>query len=213
MGNIRYLSIVLFVSFSVAVMAEGTAPLDIEKGEGFFEIIPPQPTEEADKIEVIEFFWYGCPHCYQFEPHFSTWIESLPEDVHVIKQPAIFRDNWAPGARAFFIADALDITDKVHADLFDAIQKKRNPLQTEEQMAEFFVGHGVPKEDFHATYNSFIVTTRMRQAENKSARYGVTGVPAVIVNGKYRTNGSTAKTFPQMIAIMDALIAKERANK
>ncbi len=176
---------------------------------GFAQIVPPQPTRETDKIEVIEFFWYGCPHCYNFEPHLSEWLKTVPDNVQFIRQPAIFSSEWAPGARAYFVADALGITDKIHRDLFSAIQEQNRRLDTEEQMADFFVEHGVEKSAFHDAYNSFIVATRMRQAENMPIRYGVTGVPAIIVNGKYRTNGTLAKTFPNLLSVMNDLIAKE----
>jgi len=198
---------ILIICFvSSVVLAESVSP-------GFARIVPPQPTQETDKIEVIEFFWYGCPHCYSFEPHLSEWLKTVPDNVQFIRQPAIFSSKWAPGARAYFVADALGITDKVHSDLFNAIQVQHRSLDTEAQMADFFVEHGVEKNAFHGAYNSFIVATRMRQAENMPMRYGVTGVPAIIINGKYRTNGTLAKTFPNMLSVMNDLIAKESGSK
>lgn len=201
----RYLTrigILILCCVSSAVLAEDAGP-------GFVKVVPPQPTQETDKVEVIEFFWYGCPHCYNFEPHLSEWLKTVPGNVQFIRQPAIFSSNWAPGARAYFVADALDITEKVHSDLFSAIQEQNRPMDTEEQMADFFVEQGVEKSAFHGAYNSFIVTTRMRQAENMPMRYGVTGVPAIIINGKYQTNGTLAKTFPKLLSVMNDLIAKE----
>ena len=202
MGYLTRIGILILFFVSSAVLAEGAGP-------GFVQIVPPQPTQETDKIEVIEFFWYGCPHCSSFEPHLSEWLKTVPDNVQFIRQPTIFSAEWAPGARAYFVADALDITDKVHSDLFSAIQEQHRPLDTEAQMADFFVEHGVEKNAFHEAYNSFIVATRMRQAENMPIRYGVTGVPAIIVNGKYRTNATLAKTFSNLLAVMNGLIAKE----
>jgi protein dithiol oxidoreductase (disulfide-forming) len=209
MQYLRLLGIILGLFSATGVLAQDANLPDVSKGEGFVKIVPPQPTQEKDKIEVIEFFWYGCPHCYTFEPFLNEWAKNLPENVLLIKQPAIFSSKWAPGARAYFVAEALGVTDRVHADIFDTIQKERRPLETEDQLAEFFAEHGVDREDFHQAYNSFIVTTRMRQAESMPARYGVTGVPAIIINGKYRSNGTLAKTYPGLISVMNALIKQE----
>jgi len=179
---------------------------------GFAQVIPPQPTQDKEKVEVIEFFWYGCPHCYNFEPHLTEWVKGIPDNVQFIRQPAIFSSKWAAGARAYFVADVLGVTDKVHSDLFKVIQEQKRSLDSEEEMAEFFVEHGVDKDAFHNAYNSFIVATKMRQAENMPMRYGVSGVPAIIVNGKYRTNGTLAKTFPNMLQVMNRLISIESAS-
>ena len=205
----RLLGFLLGLVFASVIVAEESGFPDVGKGEGFDKIVPPQPTQERDKVEVIEFFWYGCPHCYAFEPYIKEWETNLPENVHFIKQPVIFSSKWASGARAYFVAEALGITDRVHASIFDAIQKQRNPLDTEEKLGEFFADHGVTQEEFEQAYNSFIVATRMRQAESMPARYGVTGVPAIVINGKYRSNGTLAKTYPGLISVMNALIEQE----
>lgn len=209
MQYLRLFGIILGLVFTSAIQAQESSLPDVEKGEGFVNIVPPQPTQETDKVEVIEFFWYGCPHCYSFEPFLKDWAKNFPANVLLIRQPAIFDSSWEPGARAYFVAEALGVTDQVHDAIFDAIQKERKPLDTEEQLAEFFAEHGVDRQDFHQAYNSFIVTTRLRQAESKPADYGVTGVPAIVINGKYRSNGTLAKTFPGLISVMNALIKKE----
>lgn len=205
---------VLFLAFCLApaIFAQEAALPDVSKGEGFSPIVPPQPTQDPNKVEILEFFWYGCPHCYRFEPLLQEWAKSLPANVTLIKQPAIFSSNWAAGAYAYFVAEALGVTDKVHNALFDAFQDTGKPIESEEQLAELFAGLGVAKEDFHTAYNSFMVTTRIRQAESMPARYGITGVPAVVINGKYLTNGTLAKDYPGMIAVMNALIQQETAN-
>ncbi|MGH8476034.1 MAG: thiol:disulfide interchange protein DsbA/DsbL [Methylococcales bacterium] len=211
MPHLRFFGIILIFIFTTAIPAQDIALPDVAKGEGYTKIIPPQPTQDANKIEVIDFFWYGCPHCYRFEPLMNEWAKSLPENVMLIRQPAIFSSNWAPGAYAFFVADALGITEQVHAALFNAIQNEHRPLESEDQLADFFAEHGVAKEDFHEAYKSFGVATRMQQAEGMPARYGVTGVPAVVINGKYLTNGTLAKDYPGMISVMNALIQQESA--
>ncbi len=176
---------------------------------GYEKISPPQPTQNPDKIEVIEFFWYGCPHCYSFEPSLSEWLKNKPENVEFIRQPAVFSKLWGDHAKAYFTAEALGVVDKTHADFFDAIQNKKQALRTEDQLAVFFKNHGVDETEFRNTYHSFLVDAKLRQAQSMAARYGITGVPAIIINGKYKTNGPLAKSQANMIKVMNELIELE----
>ena len=146
------LSLVMFTSLSFAT------------GKGYKDLAAVQPTQDPTKVEVIEFFWYGCPHCYQFEPALTKWQKTLPANVNFIRQPAVFTKVWAQHAKAYYTAEVLGVVDKVHADFFHAIQVKKEPLATEEQLAVFFVAHGVDKAAFHNAFNSFIVDTKMREA-------------------------------------------------
>lgn len=192
-------------------LAADSQAINIENGEGYEIIDPPQPTDDSSKVEVIEFFWYGCPHCYRFEPVLQKWLETKPDYVNYIPQPAAFSSIWAKHARAFYTAEALGVLDKMHKDFFDAIQVDKKRLDKEDVLAEFFVEHGIDKKDFNDTYNSFLVDAKTKQTEAIPGRYGVTGVPAVVVNGKYRISGSTAKNYENMIKVMDYLITKEYA--
>ncbi|HEY8037819.1 MAG TPA: thiol:disulfide interchange protein DsbA/DsbL [Methylobacter sp.] len=180
---------------------------------GYETLSPAQPTHNPDKIEVIEFFWYGCPHCYSFEPLLENWVKNLPKNVEFIRQPAVFSDLWGKHAKAYFTAEALGVVDKTHADFFDAIQNKKQNLETEDQLAKFFVAHGVNETEFHNAYNSFLVDSKMRQATAMAGRYGVTGVPAIIINGKYKTNGPLAGSQEKMIEVIDQLIQQESKTK
>ncbi len=185
-----------------------------ELAGGYETLDAPQPTQDPDKIEVIEFFWYGCPHCYDFEPILESWVKKLPANVDFIRQPAAFSDLWAKHAKAFYVAQALGVLDdKVHADFFDTLQNKRQKLETEEELAAFFTAHGVKEADFHEAYNSFLVDTKVRQAAAMPARYGVTGVPVLIVNGKYKVDGRSAGSHEKMIEVTNQLIKKEAAAK
>jgi thiol:disulfide interchange protein DsbA len=174
---------------------------------------PAQPTHNPNKVEVIEFFWYGCPHCYSFEPLLEKWVKNLPKNVEFIRQPAVFSDLWGKHAKAYFTAEALGVVDKIHADFFDAIQNKKQNLETEDQLAKFFVAHGVKEQDFHDTYSSFVVDAKMRQATTTASRYGITGVPAVVINGKYKTNGPLAGSHEKMLEVMNQLIQQESTLK
>lgn len=176
-------------------------------------VTPPQPVSTPGKVEVLEFFWYGCPHCYHFEPDLKAWLKRKPDSVTFIRQPAIFSSLWGAHAKAFFTAEALGVLDKLHDDFYDAIQNKHEPLEKEDALIKFFAQHGIAEADVRKAYKSFAVDAKMRQAEPMGARYGVTGTPSVIINGKYRISPSQAKSFPRMIAIMDDLIKKESSGK
>jgi len=179
---------------------------------GYETLSPAQPTNNPAKVEVIEFFWYGCPHCYDFEPLLAKWVKSQPDSVEFIRQPAVFSSLWGKHAKAYFTAEALGVVDKVHADFFDAIQVKKQKLEDEDQLAKFFAAHGVDEAQFRSAYNSFLVDTKMRQAGAIAARYGITGVPAIVINGKYKTNGPLAGSHEKMIEVMDKLVKQESAN-
>jgi len=180
---------------------------------GYETLSSPQPTQNPAKIEVIEFFWYGCPHCYSFEPLLEKWAKSLPKNVEFIRQPAAFNELWSKHAKAYYTAEALGVVDKIHADFFDAVQNKKEKLDTEEALAKFFSAHGVNESQFHEAYNSFVVDAKMRQAPLMAARYGITGVPAIIINGKYKTNGTLAGSHEKMIEVMNKLIKQESTAK
>jgi len=190
----------LLISFASFTQAESL---------GYETLSPAQPTQNPDKIEVIEFFWYGCPHCYNLEPTLEKWLKTKPANVEFIRQPAIFSSLWEKHAKAYFVAEALNMVDKVHADFFDAIQNKKQKLTSEDQLAEFFVAHGVDETKFRETYNSFLIDAKLRQAKAMAPRYGITGVPAIIINGKYKTSGPLAKSHENMIKVMDKLIQQE----
>lgn len=192
------------------LLASGFIALAIAAEDLGYEVISPaQPTQHPDKIEVIEFFWYGCPHCYHLEPELNKWLKTKPQNVEFIRQPAVFSKAWGDHAKAYFTAEALGVAEKTHADFFDAIQNKHQSLQTEAELEAFFVAHGVEKAAFHTAYNSFLVDAKVRQAGGMAARYGITGVPALIINGKYKTNGPLAKSQENMIPVMNKLIAQE----
>ena len=195
-----WLILVLYVQF---LSAEPT----IENG--YEKVTPVQPIEVAGKVEVVEFFWYGCPHCFSFEPVLNEWLKNQTDQVNFIRVPAVFSKRWGRHAKAFFTAQALGVSEQLHADFFNAIQVKKQRLETEDQLVDFFVAHGIDEQDFRNAYHSFLVDAKMRQAQSMGPRYGVTSVPTIIINGKYRTNASIAGGQGSMLTVMDQLIAKE----
>ncbi len=197
---------IFFFLFSFATLTQA-------ESLGYETLSPAQPTQNQDKIEIIEFFWYGCPHCYSLEPLMEKWIKTLPDNVEFIRQPAVFSDVWGKHAKAYFVAEALGVVDKVHADFFDEIQNKKQKLTSEDDLAKFFVAHGVDETKFRDAYNSFLVDSKLRQAKAMGPRYGLTGVPALIINGKYKTTGVLAKSHENMIKVMNQLIKQETQSK
>ncbi len=195
--------LVLTVFFS---MVSSVSALTAEE---YVVLDPPRPTDSPGKVEVIEFFWYGCPHCYRFDPYVAAWLKTKPDNVVFKRQPVVFGKRWAPHARAYFAAEVLGVVDKIHQDFFDAMHVKKNPLNTEEELADFFAAHGVDKETFKKAYNSFAVDMKMRQANEIAGSYGIDGVPAIAVNGKYKVTGTTAKNYDNMIKVMQQLAEKE----
>ena len=198
------ISFLILVFFSSLVKAEAV---------GYETLSPAQPTQNPAKIEIIEFFWYGCPHCYAFEPLLEKWKKNLPANVEFIRLPAAFNELWSKHAKAYYTAEALGIVEKIHADFFEAIQNGKEKLDTEASLAAFFVAHGVTESQFKEAYSSFAVDSKMRQAPLMATRYGITGVPAIIVNGKYKTNGTLAGSHEKMIEVIDKLIKEESTKK
>lgn len=182
-----------------------------EINDSNYSVLPtPQPVASADKIEVLEFFWYGCNHCDSLEPNIEKWLENKPDDVEFIRIPAIFSKRWELFARAFYTAKFLGIEDTLHPALFAAIHKNNQKIDSEDKLRDFFVTQGVSEEDFKNTVNSFAVAVKLNNAKQMSKRYGLTGVPTLIVNGKYKTSGKAAGSTERIMQVVDYLIEQER---
>ena len=199
------LAAILFMSGPA--LAETLA--DLKAGTDYELIEPPQPTANPAKVEVKEFFSYGCPHCYQFEPYLNGWLKKKPESVDFIRQPVTFgRPQWATLARMYFTADALGVLDKIHGDVYKALYDDKQSLETDDEVAKFFADHGVPEPEFAKVYKSFSVDMKVKQADGVVNAYKkVTGTPTVVVNGKYVVRGNYDRVF----AIVDALVQSESA--
>jgi len=180
------------------------------EGKHFERIAKPVPSRHPGKIEVIEFFWYGCIHCYNFEPQLEQWKKTLPDDVVVEGSPAIWRPNpMEAHARAYYAAQVLGVSETMHGAIFSAMNVERKPLASEAALADFFAKYGVDKEQFGKAYNSFGVSSQVRQATARAKGAGLQGTPELMVNGKYRISGSMAGDAG-MIAVADYLIELER---
>jgi len=180
-----------------------------KEGEHYERITPEVATQADGKIEVVEVFWYGCHHCYSFEPDIKKWLKSKPDNVEFRRVPGVFARNWIPHARAYYTAEILGVLDAIHTPLFEAIHDEGRAINDEDTLARFFAEHGVAEADFREAYNSFSVDTKTRQALVASKEYGISGVPSVIVNGRYRTSARLAGTYDNLLKIVDALVDKE----
>lgn len=185
-----------------------------DEGIEYKRIIPPVKTSTS-KIEVVEMFWYGCPHCYSFEPKLNKWKESMPNDVELVKIPAIFQDRavWELHARAYYAAELLGILDKSHQAVFDYLHKQRKHLHNEDEVASFYSQFGVDKQVFKETLRSFGVEMKVNRARDLTRRYKIDGVPSLIVNGKYLTHASLTNGQAGMLKVVDFLIKKEAAGQ
>ncbi|MFO1430714.1 MAG: thiol:disulfide interchange protein DsbA/DsbL [Candidatus Competibacteraceae bacterium] len=198
----------------VALLLLGLPPVapaadDFQAGKDYKVLDRPVPTSTGDKIEVVEAFSYACPHCFSLEPSTEEWLKAKPENVELVRIPAVWRPDWEVLARAYYAAVQLGVLDKVNKPLFDAIHIDKKPLTTPEQLADFFAAQGVDKTAFLNAYNSFGVETRVQRAKQLIQRYVVMGVPAFIVNGKYFVDLSTAGSAPRLFEVINYLVAKE----
>jgi len=177
----------------------------------YVELANPVPVAVPGKIEVVELFWYGCPHCYAFEPVINPWAAKLPSDVNFVRIPAMFGGPWDAHGQMFLTLEAMGVESKVHSAVFEAIQKEHKKLTTPEDMAEFLATQGVDKDKFLATFNSFAIKGKIVQAKELAKKYEISGVPTMVVNGKYRFDVGSAGGAEQALQLADKLIDKERA--
>ncbi len=173
------------------------------------------PTENAAKVEVTELFWYGCGHCYQLEPQLHAWANKLPDDVVFKRVPGLPRPDWAPMAKAYYAMETLGVLDKLHNKLFDAIHKQKTLNPTDETAAINWVTKegGLDKKKVQEAFNSFTNNTKLNRAAQVFRASGATGVPSLIIDGKYVTSSSMAGGNVQVLKVADYLIAKARAEK
>ncbi len=163
----------------------------------------------GDSIIVRDFFWYGCPHCYALHPHMDKWSKTKDKDVAFFKTPAALNPVWEASARGFYAAQLLGFEDKTHDALFDAVQKDGKKLFDQTSLAKWYGSKGVDQKKFNSLYNSFAVGTKIGRSQAGAKRYQLTGVPAVVVHGKYVVTGDPANV-PKVV---DYLVDKVRAEK
>lgn len=198
---------VLLVGMFALCISFSAQAAEFEEGKDYMLLANPGIPAVPGKIEVREFFWYGCSHCYTLQGYIPEWKKTLPADVNFVVTPALAANHWKLLGTAYFAAESLAIAEKSHEPLFDYIHKDRNQLSTPDEVAAFYEQYGVSKDDFLKQMNSFTVKTELRKAEALFRQYQLTGTPAIVVNGKYVP---ASRSYPEMLRIVNFLIDKER---
>lgn len=204
--------IVLAALASLLFMAAAANGAALEEGRDFRRINPPLGAE-ASRIEVVEFFWYGCPHCNDLEPLTTSWLRTLPRDVGFRRVPAVFPNSpkWAPGARIYYTLEAMNLLDRMHGEVFKAIHGERRRLDDERVLLEWIASKGVDAHAFLAAWSSFGVQTKVRQATEVTQRAGLNGVPAIVVDGRYQA--LVPQNLGDLPALADRLIERVRGER
>ena len=197
--------------FFALMLLSGTAlaQMAFVEGTDYQPIRPPVETTQPDKVVVTEIFWYGCPHCYRFEPYVERWSAALPDGVVFELLPSSLNRHWTEHARAYYAFKLMGVLDQVHREFFDAIHVRRQRLNSLDAIAAFAAEQGLDEKLFRDYYSSFPVETQLRKDSNRERRYGHRGVPAVVVNGKYLVSASAAGSNERMLDIINFLVDKE----
>ena len=186
------------------------------QGDGFkySELKPTQPVSlEGKKIEVIEFFWYGCPHCYNLEPQLESWIKKLPPDVQFRRVPAVFNARWGHDAQIFYTFEAMGVLDKLHRPFFDAIHREGLRTDNKEALAQWLQKNGVDPKKFDETFKSFTVQSKTRRAVQITTAYGIDGTPAMAVHGRYTVSVEQGGSREGMLQTVSHLVDIVRKGK
>lgn len=194
----------------IAVFSLSATAADYVEGKHYKKLIKPVMVRDPSKIEVVEAFWYGCGHCNHFEPTVNAWEMSIQADVDFRQVPAQFNRQWKIHAELFYLTKALKVHDKVHQGIFDSIHKQRKNLFKKSEQKAFLKQYGVSEADFDKYDDSFVVRRQVKMADQLIRSYGLSGVPAIIVNGKYMVNSSTAGGEEKIFGVVNYLIEQER---
>lgn len=207
--------------FSTALLGVAALPLlaqaQIKKPDEGVEYVTLDkrvPTDAGEgKIEVIEFFWYSCPHCNAFEPRFAQWLKAAPKDVVVRRVPVRFRDDFEAQQRTYYVFEALGQIEALHGKLFHAIHVERQPLNTLAALSAWADKHGLPAQKFTETFNSFAVATKARRATQLQEAFKVQGVPSLGVAGRFYTDGALTGSMERALQVADYLIGEARRTR
>ena len=204
--------VALVTSLAPAMVgAQGKKP---EAGSDFQVLDPRAPVDApAGKIEVVEFFWYSCPHCNAFEPTLAGWVKTLPKDVAFRRVPVAFRDDFVPQQRLYFVLDAMGLVEKLHAKVFAAIHVEKLNLAKADAIADWVAKQGVDRAKFMEQFNSFTVATKATRSTQLQNAYKVEGVPALGVAGRFYTDGSMAKSMERALQVVESLVADVRNKR
>jgi thiol:disulfide interchange protein DsbA len=195
------------LALAFAIAGPAAHAQTFQEGVDYTVMKAPLATDNPARVEVIEMFWYGCPHCHELEPLIARWSKALPNDVEFKLVPAPLNRNWEIAARVYYTLEAMGLVEKLHAPLFDAIHRDHLRITNERALLEWLESKGVDTKKFSAAYRSFSVESKIKRAQQITQAAGLEGVPALMVNGKYVIPGQTPA---RMLAIADFLIAQSR---
>ena len=200
------------IGLALALVA-GSAAAQLKAGRDYKPLANPQAVESGEKIEVLEFFWYGCSHCYDLEPFLKKWTAKLPKDVEFRRIPAIPTERWAPNARTFYTLESLGLLEKLHGEVFDAIHIDRVNFNDERLQLDWMAKKGVDRAKFAEAWKSFSVQSKTKRAVQQTQANDISGVPTLVVDGKYQTSVSMAGSHEALLKVLDELIVKARAER
>ena len=202
------LALLIAAQFAAQPLAAQTPKAgDFVEGKHYQRVSPPLPTETADKVEVREFFWYGCPHCYVLEPYLDNW--QVPEGAEFVRTPATFNELWTTHARVYFVLEGLGRLDDLHPVFFEALHRRKLQLNDRSSLAAFFAGYDIPEKKFRQAFQSLLVDTQVRRADARVKGAGLKSVPTFVVNGKYLTSPNMAGNYAKLIQLLNHLIERE----
>lgn len=203
MKFLKYLVATTVFLFSTLAFAES------QLGKDYKELNPAQPVRTGEKIEVLEFFFYGCTHCFHLHPQLSAWEKKIPKDVELQLVPTIFRESWEPMARTFYALEAMGQQRRLHDDLFNG-WNDNIVLDEEPAILDFLARRGIDRAKFSSTYNSFTINSKVERSKQMVRDYAIRGTPTIIVDGKYIVTGLNPE---DMIRVLNDLIAKARKDR
>jgi len=210
-ADLGYLTAGAFTLAPTLALAQAKAPqLDVD----YKKLDKPAPVDTpAGKIELIEFFWYSCPHCHAFEPVLAAWAKRLPKDVAFKRVPIAFRDDFVPQQRLFYALEAMGLVEKLHARVFAAIHDEKQNLSKAEAITDWVVKQGVNKAKFLEQFNAFTATTKATRAKQLQDAYRLDGVPALGVAGRFYTDGAMAQSMENALQVTEFLISEVRRGR
>lgn len=212
----QFVAILLLVPLAITANAQ---PARYVAGTHYVELSNPVRTQDPTRVEVVEAFWYGCSHCFRFEPLLHNWVSNLPDDVDFVLFPAQWNQLMKIHSQIYYVSEALLQAgkidqakfDELHEASFNAINLEGNRLQNERQIGALFTEHGVSEEDFTSTFNSFAVRTKVNQGDRRMQGYQIRSTPNMVVNGKYLVStGQAVTTQQEMLNVVDFLVEQER---
>ena len=209
-GQLPGLAAAALLALSLPLMAQPAGP---QEGRDYVRLKNPVPVESGNKIEVIEFFSYGCPHCGEFEPLLQSWRKTLPPDVQFRRVPVSFQPKWVPLAKEYYTLEALGEDSRLSPEMFIAIHSKGIKLEDEKTFFDWAVSQGLDRKKVEDMYNSFSMSGKKNRAMQQAKTFAAQSVPLIVIDGKFVVSTEKVGSHAAMLPVMDALVVKARAER